>query len=77
MISLLLSNTGRRKVPQDIRGHACRRDLMVRQAISALNQVRDVETAHAVINLTTRVDESVISGAGEWRDQSTRWRPTG
>ena len=55
-ISLLLSRQGGTKVPQDIGTMSCKAGLMVRQAIGAYTG-RDVETAHAVINLDDEVDE--------------------
>lgn len=55
-ISLLLSKQGGVKVPQDIGTMSCKAGLMVRQAIGAYTG-RDVETAHAVINLDDEVDE--------------------
>ena len=55
-ISLLLSRQGGTKVPQDIGTMSCKAGLMVRQAIGAYTR-RDVETAHAVINLDDEVDE--------------------
>ena len=65
-ISLLLSNHGEVKVPQDIGVMACKAGLMVRQAISAYTG-RDVETAHAVINLDDEVDD--LFRKGELIDQ--------
>ena len=47
---------GEVKVPQDIGVMACKAGLMVRQAISSYTG-RDVETAHAVVNLDDEVDE--------------------
>ena len=67
-ISLLLSNHGEVKVPQDIGVMACKAGLMVRQAISAYTG-RDVETAHAVINLDDEVDDLFRQGKGELIDQ--------
>ena len=58
-ISLLLSRQGGTKVPQDIGTMSCKAGLMVRQAIGAYTG-RDVETAHAVINLDDEVDELVL-----------------
>ena len=55
-ISLLFSRQGEVKVPQDIGVMACKAGLMVRQAISSYTG-RDVETAHAVVNLDDEVDE--------------------
>ena len=55
-ISLLLSKQGAVKVPQDIGVMSCKAGLMLRQAIGAYTG-RDVETAHAVINLDDEVDE--------------------
>ena len=55
-ISLLLSKQGNVKVPQDIGVMSCKAGLMLRQAIGAYTG-RDVETAHAVINLDDEVDE--------------------
>ena len=55
-ISLLFSRQGEVKVPQDIGVMACKAGLMVRQAISSYTG-RDVETAHAVVNL----DEADLS----------------
>ena len=67
-ISLLLSNNGEVKVPQDIGVMACKAGLMVRQAISAYTG-RDVETAHAVINLDDEVDDLFRQVKGELIDQ--------
>ena len=67
-ISLLLSNHGEVKVPQDIGVMACKAGLMVRQAISAYTG-RDVETAHAVINLDDEVDDLFRQVKGELIDQ--------
>ena len=55
-ISLLLSRQGVVKVPQDIGIMSCKAGLMVKQAISAYTG-RDVETAHAVVNLDDEVDD--------------------
>ena len=55
-ISLLLSRQGGVKVPQDIGVMSCKAGLMVKQAISAYTG-RDVETAHAVVNLDDEVDD--------------------
>ena len=55
-ISILLSKQGNVKVPQDIGVMSCKAGLMLRQAIGAYTG-RDVETAHAVINLDDEVDE--------------------
>ena len=55
-ISLLLSGQGVVKVPQDIGVMSCKAGLMVRQAIAAYTS-RDVESAHAVVNLDDEVDE--------------------
>ena len=55
-ISLLLSGQGVVKVPQDIGVMSCKAGLMVRQAIAAYTS-RDVESAHAVVNLNDEVDE--------------------
>ena len=55
-IPLLLSRQGGTKVPQDIGTMSCKAGLMVRQAIGAYTG-RDLETAHAVINLDDEVDE--------------------
>ena len=67
-ISLLRSNHGEVKGPQDIGGMACKAGLMVRQAISAYTG-RDVETAHAVINLDDEVDDLFRQVKGELIDQ--------
>jgi len=67
-ISLLLSNHGEVRVPQDIGVMACKAGLMVRQAISAYTG-RDVETAHAVINLDDEVDDLFRQVKGELIDQ--------
>ena len=56
LCSLLFSRQGEVKVPQDIGVMACKAGLMVRQAISSYTG-RDVETAHAVVNLDDEVDE--------------------
>ena len=63
-ISLLLSRQGGTKVPQDIGTMSCKAGLMVRQAIGAYTG-RDVETAHAVINLDDEVDELFQQIKGE------------
>lgn len=55
-LSLLLSKQGAVKVPEDIGVMACKAGLMVRQAIGAYTG-RDVETAHAVVNLDDEVDD--------------------
>ena len=55
-ISLLLSGQGVVKVPQDIGVMSCKAGLMVRQVIAAYTS-RDVESAHAVVNLDDEVDE--------------------
>lgn len=67
-ISLLLP--GGVKVPQDIGVMACKAGLMVRQAISAYTG-RDVETAHAVVNLDDEVDELFRQVKGELIDEVT------
>ena len=63
-ISLLLSKQGGVKVPQDIGVMSCKAGLMLRQAIGAYTG-RDVETAHAVINLDDEVDELFQQIKGE------------
>ena len=63
-ISLLLSRQGGVKVPQDIGVMSCKAGLMVKQAICAYTG-RDVETAHAVINLDDEVDELFRQIKGE------------
>ena len=63
-ISLLLSKQGGVKVPQDIGVMSCKAGLMLRQAIGAYTG-RDVETAHAVINLDDEVDELFRQIKGE------------
>ena len=75
-ISLLLSRQGGTKVPQDIGTMSCKAGLMVRQAIGAYTG-RDVETAHAVINLDDEVDElflqikrELIEGVAENKDEA-------
>ena len=55
-------------MPQDIGVMACKAGLMVRQAISAYTG-RDVETAHAVINLDDEVDDLFRQVKGELIDQ--------
>ena len=55
-ISLLLSRQGVVKVPPDIGIMSCKAGRMVKQAISAYTG-RDVETAHAVVNLDDEVDD--------------------
>lgn len=63
-ISLLLSKQGGVKVPQDIGVMSCKAGLMLRQAIGAYTG-RDLETAHAVINLDDEVDELFRQIKGE------------
>ena len=63
-ISILLSKQGNVKVPQDIGVMSCKAGLMLRQAIGAYTG-RDVETAHAVINLDDEVDELFRQIKGE------------
>ena len=72
-ISLLLGGHGGERVPDDIGVMACKAGLMVRQAIAAYT-ARDLETAHAVINLDDEVDELFSQVKGELIDQvvSTR-----
>ena len=67
-ISLLFSRQGEVKVPQDIGVMACKAGLMVRQAISSYTG-RDVETAHAVVNLDDEVDDLFRQVKGELIDQ--------
>ena len=67
-ISLLLSKHGQVKVPPDIGVMACKAGLMVRQAIGAYTG-RDVETAHAVVNLDDEVDDLFQQIKGELIDQ--------
>ena len=63
-ISILLSKQGNVKVPQDIGVMSCKAGLMLRQAIGAYTG-RDLETAHAVINLDDEVDELFRQIKGE------------
>ena len=70
-ISLLFSRQGEVKVPQDIGVMACKAGLMVRQAISSYTG-RDVETAHAVVNLDDEVDELFRKIKGDLINQVTR-----
>ena len=63
-ISLLLSKQGAVKVPQDIGVMSCKAGLMLRQAIGAYTG-RDLESAHAVINLDDEVDELFRQIKGE------------
>lgn len=67
-ISLLLP--GGVKVPKDIGVMACKAGLMVRQAISAYTN-RDLETAHAVVNLDDEEDELFCQVKGELIDEVT------
>lgn len=67
-ISLLLSKHGQTRVPPDIGVMACKAGLMVRQAIGAYTG-RDVETAHAVVNLDDEVDDLFQQIKGELIDQ--------
>lgn len=67
-LSLLLSRQGAVRVPQDIGVMSCKAGLMVRQAIGAYTG-RDVETAHAVVNLDDEVDELFRQIKGELIDQ--------
>lgn len=67
-LSLLLSRQGTVRVPQDIGVMSCKAGLMVRQAIGAYTG-RDVETAHAVVNLDDEVDELFRQIKGELIDQ--------
>lgn len=67
-ISLLLP--GGVKVPEDIGVMARKSGLMVRQAISAYTG-RDLETAHAVVNLDDEVDELFSQVKGELIDEVT------
>ncbi|MCI2105559.1 MAG: phosphate signaling complex protein PhoU [Intestinimonas sp.] len=55
-------------VPNDIGVMACKAGLMVRQAISAYT-ARDVETAHAVVNLDDEVDDLFQAVKGELIDR--------
>ena len=66
-ISLLLGSHGA-GVPDDIGVMACKAGLMVRQAIAAYT-ARDLETAHAVVNLDDEVDELFSQVKGELIDQ--------
>lgn len=66
-ISLLLGSHGA-AVPDDIGVMACKAGLMVRQAIAAYTS-RDLETAHAVVNLDDEVDELFSQVKGELIDQ--------
>ena len=77
-LSLLLSKQDQAAVPQDIGVMSCKAGLMVRQAIGAYTG-RDVETAHAVVNLDDEVDElfqqvkgELIDHAAASRDQADR-----
>ena len=63
-ISLLLSRQGNVRVPQDIGVMSCKAGLMLHQAIGAYTG-RDVETAHAVVNLDDEVDELFRQIKGE------------
>lgn len=67
-ISLLLGQQGAVKAPDDIGVMACKAGLMVRQAIAAYTS-RDVETAHAVVNLDDEVDELFVQVKSELIDQ--------
>lgn len=67
-ISLLLKSQGTQKVPEDIGTMACKAGLMVRQAIAAYT-TRDLETAHAVVNLDDEVDDLFQQVKGELIDQ--------
>ncbi|WP_297718923.1 phosphate signaling complex protein PhoU [Intestinimonas sp.] len=77
-ISLLLSKQGAVKVPQDIGVMSCKAGLMLRQAIGAYTG-RDLESAHAVINLDDEVDElfrqikgELIEEVAENKDEADR-----
>ena len=72
-LSLLLSRQGQAAVPQDIGVMSCKAGLMVRQAIGAYTG-RDVETAHAVVNLDDEVDELFQQVKGELIDQAASSR---
>lgn len=67
-ISLLLNRHGAVKVPHDIGVMACKAGIMLRQSISAYTS-RDVETAHAVVNLDDEVDELFQQVKGELIDE--------
>lgn len=72
-ISLLISKQGQVKVPSDIGVMACKAGIMVRQAIAAYTG-RDVETAHAVVNLDDEVDDLFQQVKGELIDHVTENR---
>ena len=55
-LSILLAKQGRACVPEDIAGMSRKASIMVSQAIAAYTN-RDVEVAHAVINLDDEVDD--------------------
>ena len=61
-------------MPQDIGVMACKAGLMVRQAISSYTG-RDVETAHAVVNLDDEVDELFRKTAQGGPDQPGGGQP--
>lgn len=69
-LSLLLSKRDGNTVvvPNNIGVMACKAGLMVRQAISAYTG-RDVETAHAVVNLDDEVDDLFQAVKGELIDR--------
>ena len=67
-LSLLLSRQGTVQVPGHIGVMSCKAGLMVRQAIAAYTG-RDVETAHAVVNLDDEVDDLFQQVKGELIDQ--------
>lgn len=69
-ISLLLGSGVASKVPDDIGVMALKAGLMVRQAIAAYTG-RDVETAHAVVNLDDEVDDLFQQIKGELIDHVT------
>lgn len=72
-LSLLLSKGGGAAAPPDIGVMSCKAGLMVRQAIAAYTG-RDVETAHAVVNLDDEVDELFQQVKGELIDQAASSR---
>ncbi|MGI6013921.1 MAG: phosphate signaling complex protein PhoU [Oscillospiraceae bacterium] len=55
-LSILLAKQGRARVPEDIGGMSRKAGIMVSQAIAAYTN-RDVEVAHAVVNLDDEVDD--------------------
>lgn len=55
-LAILLAKQGRIRVPEDIGGMSRKASIMVSQAIAAYAN-RDVEVAHAVVNLDDEVDD--------------------